>query len=164
MVEQQKFPTPEERTKYYEDLICCICERTGKDTAIVRHHIKYFPEEKTVWLCVNCHRWLHVLVRGRVGRLSNANFAILPESLRSELDKLGGGLRKQKRVGGAASKYVGVTRQRNQWESRIRINRRCIALGLYDNQEDAARAYDMAARFYRGKLARTNFPIKTEVI
>ncbi len=163
-VGQQKYPTPEERLNAYESLICVVCERTGRNTTIVRHHIKYFPEEKTIYLCTGCHRWLHLLSKHKgVRRRKNANFTTFPEPLRREiLARLNveGLARKQRRMGGTASKYVGVTRQRDVWESRIVVNGQVIALGCYDRQEDAARAYDIAARFYRGKLARTNFALK----
>jgi hypothetical protein len=69
---------------------------------------------------------------------------------------------------GGSSRFKGVTwrpRQR-QWEAAIRCGsvgeggseRRY--LGLFRNEEDAARAYDTAAAASFGEFARLNFPVK----
>ena len=44
------------------------------------------------------------------------------------------------------------------WRSRIMVNGKNIHLGVYSNQEVAARAYDTAARGYFGEFALLNFP------
>jgi len=45
-----------------------------------------------------------------------------------------------------------------RWQSRIRINGQVINLGSFDTAEDAARAYDDAARKHFGPFARLNLP------
>lgn len=47
---------------------------------------------------------------------------------------------------------------RNQWYARITIDKRQINLGYFASPEDAARAYDDAAKKYHGEFACLNFP------
>ena len=42
---------------------------------------------------------------------------------------------------GGSSKYVGVSKFRNKWMSKIRINGKLEYLGLYQTEKDANRAY-----------------------
>ena len=56
------------------------------------------------------------------------------------------------------SGYVGVAwhKDAEKWHARIMINGECLSLGLYENKEDAARAYNKAARKYHGEFAVLN--------
>lgn len=56
-----------------------------------------------------------------------------------------------------ASGYRGVFRKRAKWGARIGHNGRTIHLGTFADPEDAARAYDEAARQLHGEFAVTNF-------
>lgn len=62
-----------------------------------------------------------------------------------------------KRKPGGSSKYRGVTKAKNRWAARIEVERQSIRLGSFVNEEDAARAYDAAARRYFGVNAVVNF-------
>lgn len=45
-----------------------------------------------------------------------------------------------------------------KWCAQIKVNRHCYHLGLFAKLEDAARAYDTAARRLHGDFAHPNFP------
>lgn len=49
-----------------------------------------------------------------------------------------------------------------QWFAAVTVARKTIYLGCYGTREEAARAYDEAARRYFGKFARVNFPLSGE--
>lgn len=56
------------------------------------------------------------------------------------------------------SGYRGVHFKYGRWQVQIRVLGRFISgLGSYDNPQDAARAYDRAARLHFGEFARCNF-------
>lgn len=46
----------------------------------------------------------------------------------------------------------------NKWKARIMVNYKEIHLGNHKTKEEAARAYDEAAKKYYGRFARLNFP------
>lgn len=58
------------------------------------------------------------------------------------------------------SGFRGVTWMKSEqlWVARIDHNRKAIFLGYFKDPEEAARAYDAAAREYRGDFAALNFP------
>lgn len=56
----------------------------------------------------------------------------------------------------ATSRFKGVSKRRNGWIAQIMHNRRNTFLGVYGNEEDAARAYDKKALEIHGELAVTN--------
>jgi hypothetical protein len=60
------------------------------------------------------------------------------------------------------SKYRGVSwhKSRNKWQARIQYDQRHI--GHFEDEEQAARAYDRAARTNKGEKAQLNFPTKKE--
>ena len=57
----------------------------------------------------------------------------------------------------AGFKGVGFDVERNKWRAQIMIDGRQHFLGRYEKAEDAARAYDAAARSQFGEFARPNF-------
>jgi hypothetical protein len=62
------------------------------------------------------------------------------------------------------SKYTGVTwdGRRDKWRADIYENRRKIFLGHFAEEEEAARAYDSAAKENRGEYAVLNFPCRRD--
>jgi AP2-like factor (euAP2 lineage) len=59
------------------------------------------------------------------------------------------------------SKYKGVFPDRQKWRAAITKRFRKKQLGTYDDEEDAARAYDAAALELFGEQAYVNFPDET---
>lgn len=53
---------------------------------------------------------------------------------------------------------VSLTRCSGHWHAEICIGNKTITLGEHISKEDAARAYDKAAKRYFGKFAHLNFP------
>jgi hypothetical protein len=52
----------------------------------------------------------------------------------------------------------GVSFHKNKYRAVIQVNRKSIHLGRFDNINDAAHAYDVAASAYFGEFAQLNFP------
>jgi hypothetical protein len=63
------------------------------------------------------------------------------------------------------SRYRGVSfsKRKGKWFAAIRVNGRKLWLGYFDNEEDAACAYDSAARMYHKEFAKLNFPKEIEL-
>lgn len=64
----------------------------------------------------------------------------------------------RKPKGNYTSRFKGVhfSKRRGKWLARIFINKKAIYLGYYDNEEDAARAYNIAAITKFGEFACLN--------
>ena len=65
-----------------------------------------------------------------------------------------------------ASRFIGVYRHADKWRAALYVGRghtgrRCLSLGYSADELEAARAYDQAARQYRGSQATLNFPART---
>jgi hypothetical protein len=59
-----------------------------------------------------------------------------------------------------SSRFIGVSfhKEKKKWYACISFEGKSIFLGYFDNEIDAALAYDAAARKYYGEFARVNFP------
>jgi hypothetical protein len=60
------------------------------------------------------------------------------------------------------SRYRGVSRNGNQWQVLIMVNKKKRYVGSYSNEEEAARAYDKAALQNHGSKAKTNYDYSEE--
>jgi hypothetical protein len=69
----------------------------------------------------------------------------------------------RKKKKGCSSKYRGVHihKRSGKWMVTIKSENKRIFLGMFDNEIDAARAYDEAAKIYHGEFASLNFPAVT---
>jgi len=56
------------------------------------------------------------------------------------------------------SAYRGITRRKKRWEAHVWRHGKQAYLGGYRDEEEAARAYDLAVLKIRGREAETNFP------
>ena len=54
--------------------------------------------------------------------------------------------------------YRGVSKHQNKYRVQIRVNRKVTHVGVFDCEEDAARAYDVVAKKHYGEFAILNFP------
>lgn len=61
-----------------------------------------------------------------------------------------------------SSRYKGVTRSPKSWGAAISRDGKEYRLGNFPTEEEAARAYDVAARILHGEFARLNFPRRGE--
>ena len=69
----------------------------------------------------------------------------------------------RKRRPKSLSKYKGVSRNKRgrKWKAMLTVNGKTTYLGSFDDQKQAAKAYDRAAKKYRGEFANLNFATKT---
>ena len=58
-----------------------------------------------------------------------------------------------------ASRFTGVSPERGRWRARITCHSRCINIGHFAREVDAAIAYDEKCRELRGGFARPNLPL-----
>jgi len=59
----------------------------------------------------------------------------------------------------STSKYKGVfwNKKLGKWQTQIRVNKKAIYLGLFEDDIEAAKAYDKVAIAYFGEFAKLNF-------
>lgn len=111
-------------------------------------------------------RWMHRVIMG-VGKgsplVDHANFNGLDNRRRNlriaTHSQNHANAPKVNRVGGTTSPFKGVSyhAQAGKWMAAIQVDKKRYYLGLYATQEDAARAYDDAARMHFGEFAWVNF-------
>lgn len=65
----------------------------------------------------------------------------------------------------SSSKYLGVSWQKKnkKWRAQIQINGEKRCLGLFDDEIEAAKAYDAGAREHFGEFANPNFPQSNQI-
>ncbi len=91
----------------------------------------------------------HINGNGLDCRSVNMRYASCKENCRNKSSKCN-----------STSCYLGVSidRSRNQWITSIQVDGQSKHLGRYDDEVEAAIAYDKAAVEYYGQFARLNFP------
>jgi len=62
------------------------------------------------------------------------------------------------------SKFRGVSKNGNQWQVLIMINKKKMYIGSFATEEEAAKNYDYVAIRYHGSKAKTNFLYSEEEI
>jgi hypothetical protein len=70
--------------------------------------------------------------------------------------------RQGRRFGSSQYKGVSWAKRRSKWVATISTNGKKRFLGHFDDEIQAAKAYDKAAKKYRGHYAYLNFPQKKE--
>ena len=55
------------------------------------------------------------------------------------------------------SQYIGVSKDKNKWTARIKLNKKQIHIGNFETESEAAKAYDKKAIEIYGEFAKTNF-------
>ncbi len=107
-----------------------------------------YPAHRVAWL-LHYGRWPsgnidHINGNGADNRIANLRIA-------SHVDN--GGNRRPN----AGKRYKGVRKRGSRWIAEIKHNYRLYHLGVFLSEEDAAKAYDSAARALFGRFARPNF-------
>lgn len=113
---------------------------------------KMYKAHRVIW-ALHHGRWPDKHIDHINGNPSDNRIVNLREASISE------NMKNRKPNKGSSSKYMGVGMHhiRKKWRAYIWIDGKAKHLGLYENEEDAARAYDSAAREYHGEFARPNF-------
>ena len=63
-------------------------------------------------------------------------------------------------IGRKAFKGVYFDKERNKYQAYVGTGKKRIRLGRFENEIDAARAYDATALTVYGEFARLNFPVQ----
>jgi hypothetical protein len=98
----------------------------------------------------------HINGDGLDNRRANIRLATISQNLANQPSRLVWSKR------ATTSRYKGVTlfsRPRSKpWRATISVNRKQVSLGYFLFEEEAAKAYDEAAKLYYGDFAQLNFP------
>lgn len=80
------------------------------------------------------------------------------ENLRPATRRENGYNRRSNKNSSSVYKGVSWNKARNKWRAGYRHNGKIIHIGMFDNEKQAAKAYDAATKELHGKFWRPNFP------
>jgi hypothetical protein len=121
-----------------------------------RHGQLFYAQREENGTTIKMHRFIigapGIIVDHRDGDgLSNCR-----SNLRVASNQQNGGNRK-KCITPKTSKFKGVYACRGKWRASIRLNWKLVHIGYYEDETEAARAYDAKARELFGEFACPNF-------
>lgn len=130
-----------------KEALCCLCNygylRGAVLNKTVRAHIVVWAMAHGAWPTGDID---HIDGNRQNNRVENLREASRSQNNGNQRLRLGG-----------TSRYKGVCWHGKKWTAGIALDGRRKHLGLFANEEDAARAYDRAAVEQWGQFARTNF-------
>jgi hypothetical protein len=118
-----------------------------------KHYLGYFEDEEEAASAYD------EAARAQNGEKAQLNFPTLNEQAAEEAKQ-----QHWTKCGEAGSQYRGVhwKKNSNKWLAAIRYDGKRHNLGLFEDEEEAARAYDRAARANHGEKVQLNFPAEGE--
>ena len=149
-----------------------LCAIDTKDYPLVKPyhwHVTKSKRSRTFYAATNVLKpdgsrtnvMMHRLLLPEAKEIDHANFNGLDnrrENLRpATRSQQNAHMRKRE---GTSSKFIGVCwrEDRHKFTANISINKKCIHLGLFDSEIEAAKRYDEAAKKHHGEFAVLNFP------
>lgn len=136
---QFKWYASKERGRYYATRGNKVINWVRQKPALIKMHreIMNFPEGMQVD---------HINHNSLDNRKSNLRICTVRQNLMNRKPKAN-----------RISKYLGVDHNGCSWVARIGVNWESIHLGSFETEEQAAKAYDIAARQHFGEFANLNF-------
>lgn len=124
-------------------------------------------DERPKWKIVLMHRMILKRMLGRplrpgeqVDHVNRNGFDNRRCNIRLATDQQN--KRNRGKIPGGLSEYLGVVKTRDRWSAHITVDYRNLYLGIFDDEEIAARVRDIASARYFEEFAVFNFPDEWE--
>jgi hypothetical protein len=119
----------------------------------VRIHKQNYPTHRLIFLYFN--GYMPKFIDHKDGNRSNNNLDNLRECTAADNQH---NRKNQIKFVSTCSKWKGVCwiKHRKRWMARIKVNYKSIYVGYFTDEDDAARAYNEAAKKYFGEFAHLN--------